>query len=229
MSADPIRTTTYLLSAADALAYEQATSRVGILGALVLLVWLAACGSLALLIPLDWAGPRLSWSFNLLVLVLMAIGYVLALLALARGQLRRARKRVRRSVEMQLVEWPDRLEFSGSGLPRTVPLKDIKSGQLTRTHLFFETAGEPIVLPRRAFPEMGSIEALDARIAAASLPKPASEPLSPITEAVTPSAPVAPATTEPTAPPADKLAPAGEKPVATAEKPPAVDPPPPTA
>ena len=229
MSADPIRTTTYLLSAADALAYEQATSRVGILGALVLLVWLAACGSLALLIPLDWAGPRLSWSFNLLVLVLIAIGYVLALLLLARGQMRRAGKRVRRSVEMQLVEWPDRLEFSGSGLPRTVPLKDIKSGQLTRTHLFFETAGEPIILPRRAFPEVGSIEALDARIAEASLPKRVPEPVSPKAEAATPSAPVAPATTEPVAPPTDKPAPAAEKPGAAAVKPAAVDPPPPTA
>jgi len=229
MSTEPIRTTTYLLSSADALAYEQATVRFGVLGGLMLVIWLAACGSLALLIPLDWAGPRLSWSFNLLVLVLIAIGYVLALLLLARGQMRRAGKRVRRSVEMQLVEWPDRLEFSGSGLPRTVPLKDIKSGQLTRTHLFFETAGEPIILPRRAFPEVGSIEALDARIAEASLPKRVPEPVSPKAEAATPSAPVAPATTEPVAPPTDKPAPAAEKPGAAAVKPAAVDPPPPTA
>ena len=220
MSTEPIRTTTYLLSSADALAYEQATARVGVLGGLMLVIWLAACGSAALLVPLDWAGPRLSWSFNLLVLVLIAIGYVLALLLLARGQIHRAGKRIRRSVEMQLVEWPDRLEFSGSDLPRTVSLKDIKSGQLTRTHLFFETAGDPIILPRRAFPETGSIEALDARIAEASLPKRAPEPVSPTTEAATPSAPVAPATTESVAPPTDKPAPAAEKPVATAEKPP---------
>jgi hypothetical protein len=173
MSAEPLRTTTYTLTSADALAYEQATARLGIFGTLLLIVWLGLCGMLVFLIPLDWAGPRLSWSFSLLVLVLLSIGYVLALLLIARRQMRRARRRLKRPVEMQLVEWPDRLEFSGAGLPRTVLLREIKLGQLTRTHLFFETSADPIILPRRAFPEAGSIEALDARIAEASRPKPA--------------------------------------------------------
>jgi hypothetical protein len=179
MSTEPIRTTTYVLSAADALAYEQATGRLGTFGALILVVWLAACGSVALLIPLDWAGPRLSWSFSLLVLVLLAIGYVLALLFIARGQMRRARKRFKRPIEMQLTEWPERLEFSGSGLPHTLKLADITSTLLTRTHLFLETPAGPTILPRRAFLEEGSIEALDRRIADRLKPAPESAAVDP--------------------------------------------------
>ena len=64
MPDEPIRTTTYVLSTEDALDYEQATTRFGPFGVALLIIWLAACGGLALLIPLDWAGPRLSLSFN---------------------------------------------------------------------------------------------------------------------------------------------------------------------
>ena len=35
---------------------------------------------------------------------------------------------------------------------------------LTRTHLFLETDAEPVILPRRAFPEEGTIEDLAKRI-----------------------------------------------------------------
>lgn len=173
MPDEPIRTMTYVLVTEDALAYEQAHARLGPPAVVLLIAWLAICGSTALLIPLDWAGPRLGWSFTLLVTVLVAIGYVLALLLMAWLQLRRARRQVRRPVEMQLVEWPDRLELTGGGLPRSVRFSDVTTTLMTRAHLFLATASGPLILPRRAFIEEGSIEDLEKRIAAA---KPATPP-----------------------------------------------------
>ena len=167
---EPLRTTTFTLTSADALAYEQATMRLGALGTLALIVWLGLCGAVALLIPPDWVGLHLSWTFDLIVAVLIAIGGVLALLLMAVRQWQRARKRIRRPIELQLEEWPDRLELSGSGLPRTVAYPDIRRVVLPRTHLLLDTDGEPVILPRRGFPEEGSLEALASRIE--KLPKP---------------------------------------------------------
>jgi hypothetical protein len=168
---EPLRTTTFTLTSADALAYEQAIARLGALGTLALIVWLGLCGMAALLVPPDWVGLHLSWTFDLIVAVLVAIGGVLALLVMATRQWQRARKRLRRPIELQLEEWPERLELSGSGLPRSVHYAEIRRVLLTRTHLVLETDGEPVILPRRGFPEEGSLEALAARIEKA--PKPA--------------------------------------------------------
>jgi hypothetical protein len=170
MPDEPLHTTTFTLTRDDALAYEQAAARLGPLGTLALVGWLGLCGASAWLIPRDWAGLRLSWSFGLLVMLLVSIGCVLALLLMAILQWRQARRRRKRPVELQLVEWPERLELSGSGLPRTVPLDQIRRTLLTRTHMFLDTDGEAIILPRRAFPEEGNVEELSQRIAAATKP-----------------------------------------------------------
>lgn len=162
--AEPLRTTTFILTSGDALAYEQATMRLNTLGTLAFIVWLGLCGAAALLIPPDWVGPHLSWTFNFVVALLIAIGGVIALLLMAVRQWQRARRRVRRPIELQLEEWPDRLELSGSGLPRTILFGDVRRVLLTRTHLLLETDGEPAILPRRGFPEEGSVEALASRI-----------------------------------------------------------------
>ena len=58
MPDEPIRTTTFLLTRADALAYEQAAGQMTPLGVIALICWLGLCGAAALLIPTDWAGPR---------------------------------------------------------------------------------------------------------------------------------------------------------------------------
>lgn len=170
--AEPLRTTTYSLTAVDALAYEQAVARFGALGALALIFWLGLWAAAALLVPPEWSGPHFSWSFDALVAVLVAIAYVLALLLIAFRQWRRARQRIRRPIELQLEEWPARLELSGAGLPRTVAFADIRSVLLTRTHLLLETDGDPVIVPRRAFPEEDSIEDLGRRIGTPPQPVP---------------------------------------------------------
>ena len=170
MSDEPIRTTTFTLSRADALAYEQAASRLTPLGVIALLCWLGLCGAAALLIPADWAGARLSFSSSLLISLAVAIGYVVALLLIAVRQWWRSRRRYRRPLEVTVTEWPDRLDLVGTGKLDAIPFTGIRRTLLTRTHLFLDTDAEPVILPRRAFAEEGAVEALAHRIE--GIPKP---------------------------------------------------------
>ena len=165
MAEEPLRTTTFMLTRADALAYEQASSRMNPLGVLALLLWLGLCGSAAWLIPPDWAGERLGWTFSILASVLIAIGYVLVLIGLSFRQWLKARQRLRRPIEITLGEWPDRLDIIGPGMPRQLAFPEIRESILTRSHLFLVGDDGVLILPRRAFPEEEVIENLAARIA----------------------------------------------------------------
>jgi len=173
MPDEPLRTTTFLLTRADALAFEQASSRLTPLGTMALVLWLGLCGSAAWLIPSDWAGMRFGWSFSILTSIVIAIGYVLVLLAMSFRQWRRAGRRIRRPQEITLTEHRDRLEIVGAGMPRELRLVDIRESILTRTHLFLVSDDGVLMLPRNAFPEEGVAEALAARIAGRPAPQPA--------------------------------------------------------
>jgi hypothetical protein len=165
MPDEPLRTTTFTLTRADALAYEQAASRLTPLGTMALVLWLGLCGSAAWLIPADWAGSRFGWSFSILVSVLIAIGYVLILLVMAFRQWWRAGRRLRRPLEITLTEHRDKLDIIGAGLPRELPLPDIRESILARTHLFLISDNDVLIIPRHAFHEEGAVEALADRIA----------------------------------------------------------------
>lgn len=178
MPDEPLRTTTFLLTRADALAYEQSSSRLTPLGTMALVLWLGLCGSAAWLIPADWAGSHFGWSFSILVSICIAIGYVLVLLGMAFRQWWRAGRRLRRPQEITLTEWTDRLEIAGGGMPRELKLIDIRESILTRTHLFLVSDNGVLMLPRNAFPEEGVAEALAARIAGRPAPTPAPVPAS---------------------------------------------------
>lgn len=170
MADEPRRTATFLLTRDDALAFEQASQRFTPLGVLLLVLWLGLCGSAAWLIPRDWAGPLLGWSFSILVSLLVAIGYVLVQVGLAIRQYWQAGRRIRRPEEITLSERPSGLEIAGNGLPRFLPFADIRESILTGTHLFLVGDDGVLILPARAFPEEGVIEELAARIAGRPLP-----------------------------------------------------------
>lgn len=162
MSEEPLRTTTFTLTRADALAYEQAVFRWGWRGGLLLAVWLLACGGAALLIPAEWGGPRFSVSSSLLVSIAIVIGVVLVLLVIASRQALAARRRLPRPVEVTLNEWPDRLTLSGAETRELAyaALEPLASP----THLFLRNAGAPLLLPRAAFHDDTSLDALLQRI-----------------------------------------------------------------
>ncbi len=172
MSDDPIRITTFTLTRADALAYEQAAARPNPLGTAALLLWLGLCGSAAWLIPDDWAGARLGWSFSILVSVCIAIGYVLVLIAVAFRQWLQAGGRIPRALEVTLGEWTEKLEIKSAGTARTLPLIDIRESILTRTHLFLVSDDGVLIVPRHVFPEEEVVEQLAARIAGRPPPAP---------------------------------------------------------
>ncbi len=165
--AEPLRTTTFTLSRADALAFEQASARSSPLGVMALLLWLGACASLAFIIPADYAGVRLGWGFSILASVLIAIGYTLVLVGIAIRQWLAAGRRIRRPMEVTLTEWPDRLDVVATGMPRELRLADIRESILGRAHLFLVSDDGVLILPRAAFSEEGAIETLAARIAGA--------------------------------------------------------------
>ena len=170
MADEPIRITTFTLTRADALAYEQASSRMTPLGTVALILWLGLCASAAWLIPADFSGWQLGWSFSILVSVLIAIGYVLVLLAAAFRQWLRAGRRIGRALEVTLGEWTDRLEIIAGGPSRTLRLIDIRESILTRTHLFLISDDGVLIVPGHVFAEEGIIEEMAARIAGRPLP-----------------------------------------------------------
>ncbi|HZY68843.1 MAG TPA: hypothetical protein VFE52_09655 [Devosia sp.] len=170
MDDEPLRTTTFTLTRADALAYEQAASRLAPLGTMALVLWLGLCGSAAWLLPADWSGPHLGWSFSILVSICIAIGYVLVLLVMAFRQWWRAAKRIGRPQEVTVTEWPDRLELRGQGLPPELHLRDIRESILDRAHLFLVSDDAVLIVPRDAFAEEGVVEALADRIAGRPAP-----------------------------------------------------------
>ncbi len=170
MATEPLRTTTFTLTRADALAYEQAAARPTPLGVLALVLWLGLCAGLAFLVPPDWAGARLGWGFSILVSLAVAIGYVLVLLGVALRQWARAGRRLRRPAELTVGEWPDRLDLLGGGPPRALKLGEVREAILTRSHLFLVADEEVVILPRRAFAEAGALDGLAARIAGRPMP-----------------------------------------------------------
>ena len=172
MADEPLRTTTFTLTRADALAFEQASSRMNPLGVMALLLWLGLCGSLAWLIPPDWAGERLGWTFPVLVSIIVTTGYVLVLMVYSFRQWLLAGRRLKHARELTLTEWPDRLEIIGAGMPRDLPFRDIRESILIRTHLFLVSDNGVLILPRHAFAEENVIEGLAARIAGRPGPVP---------------------------------------------------------
>jgi hypothetical protein len=165
MSEAPPRTIAYTLTAADALAYEQAAARLTPLGVLALVLWLGLWGAAAFFVPRDWAGPRLGWSFPVLVAVLGSIAYVLQLLAIALRQWLAARRRIPRPVEMLVTPGTEGIDIVEAGVPRRLDLRDIRESILGRTHLFLVSDGRVLILPRLAFEDEFAIDELAAHIA----------------------------------------------------------------
>jgi len=170
MADEPLHTATYMLTGADALAYEQATARYGAPAVAGLVLWLGLWAAAAWLLPSDWSGIAFGWGFSILVSILIAIGFVLALIGESIVQWLRARARIGAPVEVTLGEWPDRLELSVGNAPRTLLFADIREAVLTGAYLFVVSDGDVLIVPRRALPEEGALDALARRIAGMDKP-----------------------------------------------------------
>jgi hypothetical protein len=166
---DPLLTTTFTLTRADALAWERQARRPSLARTTLFLLWLALGIAIAWLLPDAWAGTPTTPAFWALAAVLISILYVLAMIAFTIGDMRRARRRIRRPHDLTIEEYPDHLAVTGTGIPRTLRFAEAGGPIVTRTHLFIGQGDDLVILPRRAFPEEESFEALAARLTAAAL------------------------------------------------------------
>ncbi|MEQ1902356.1 MAG: hypothetical protein ABL866_16675 [Devosia sp.] len=164
----PRLTTTFTLTRADALAYERLPRPFRLGRFLLLVLWLIP----GIAIPLLFAGS-FGGFFNPGIWALAAIGaaiqYTLAMIWLSIGDLRRARRRLRVAADITIEEDETGFSVSGPGIPRYLTFAEAGRPKLTRDYLFLGSADNLVILPRRAFPEEGSFEALAARLTAAGI------------------------------------------------------------
>jgi hypothetical protein len=176
MPEDPLRTLTFTYTRADALAYERFARRMTISGVLALILWLAIGPIVLWVLPDNWAGTPSLPTFWALGAVFVAILYVLAMIRMTIGDLRRSRRRLRAPHDVTIDEYADRLGVTGTGLPRFVSFADAGRPVITPTHLFVAHGAAVVILPRRAFPEEGSFDGLVARLTAAAIAAAAVDP-----------------------------------------------------
>lgn len=167
--ADPLRITTFTLTRADALAYERYARPMGWRRTAGLILWLALAAPILWLIPNDWSGNVTLPAFWALAAVVLAILYTLAMIAWTMGDMRRARRRVRTAHEVTMEEYTDRLEVTGAGIPRYVNFAEVAKPVVTPTHLFIGSGPNAVIIPRRAFAEEESFDALAARLQGAAI------------------------------------------------------------
>ncbi len=163
---EPLRTVTFTLTATDALAFEALPRPFTGWGRAAFVLWLMLAGVAVTLLPESLTGGRGAWGFWALGGILVAIQYVLAMICLTLVNFARASRRVPNPVEVRLVEWGDRFAVTQAGAERIVPFRDISKIHRAPRHLLLETASDVLILPHRAFPETGALDALAAFISA---------------------------------------------------------------
>ena len=166
---DPLLTTTYTLTRADALAYERWARRPTLRGTIGFVLWLALAGVVLWFLPDSWTGTYRDIGFWALGAVFVTIQYVLAMIVSTIGEMRRARRQLRQPHDVTIEEHADRLDVSGIGIPRTLSFAEAGAPTVTRTHLFLGRGDDLVILPRSAFAEEGSFDALVARLSAAAI------------------------------------------------------------
>ncbi|HWA18139.1 MAG TPA: hypothetical protein VG757_04025 [Devosia sp.] len=170
---DPLHTITFTLTRADALAYERLASRPTLRAIILFLLAAALAGAGLYFAPDNWTGTYRDLGFWALAGLSFAILYVLAMIVQTIGQMRRARRRLRQPHDVTIEEHADRLDVSGLGIPRVLSFAEAGTPVVTQTHLFLGRGDDLVILPRHAFPEEDSFDALVARLAGASIVAPA--------------------------------------------------------
>ncbi|MEQ1770059.1 MAG: hypothetical protein ABL879_09485 [Devosia sp.] len=197
---EPLRTTTFTLTRADALAYERYARPMGWRRVVGLAIWLALAWPILWLIPDNWSGTPMMPTFWALAAVLLAINYTLAMIVWAIGDMRRARRRVHSAHDVVLEEFAESVSVTGAGIPRYLKFADDRVSVTTESHLFVGTGPNAVIIPRRAFIDDSEFDALAARFegavppvgepAAELSPPAASPPTPPVEQAAAADAPV---------------------------------------
>lgn len=147
----PIRTLTYRLTFADALAYEQVPRDLTGLRKFAVIFWLALAGVVLALLPESVTGSEHGLRWWLVAFALLAVQFALLVAFYNLRMRRRARKRVSSPCDVELDEWGDHLHERRGGHDVFVPPETIARVIRTDRHVFIDAPDDVLIVPASAF------------------------------------------------------------------------------
>mgnify|MGYP000583818177 CR=1 FL=1 len=147
----PIRTLAYRLTFADALAYEQLPRKLTGFRKFAVIVWLALAGVGLALLPESVAGAEHSLRWWIAGFALLAVQFILLVVAYNIRMRRRARKRIPAACDVELAEWGDHLHERRGGRDVFVSPETIARVIRTERHVFIDAPDDVLIVPASAF------------------------------------------------------------------------------
>lgn len=147
----PVQHYAFVLTRADALAYERFPRELMGWRRLLLLAWTGLGGLTVAFLPEGWVGEEGAWRFWALILTSIAIQYGLAMVAMTAAAHHRAARRVPRPAEVAVLDHVDHLEWREHGSVFVVACETIGPVIATQVHLFIHDGSHVLIMPLRAF------------------------------------------------------------------------------
>lgn len=158
----------FMLTRADALAYETLPREIMGWRRILLFLWVGSGGMVVAILPEDWVGGEGSLRFWAILLACVAIQFALATAAMTAWAHVRAARRLPRPVAVTMLDHVDHLEWQEQGVVSVFASETIGPVIRTLTHLFVHVDSRVLILPVRAFDGMTAMSAfaneLDRRV-----------------------------------------------------------------
>ncbi|HTJ55975.1 MAG TPA: hypothetical protein VL418_00225 [Devosiaceae bacterium] len=160
MTDAPLATYRYSLNWQDALAYERLPKDLPGLQKITLYIWLALAGIFLIALPPDIAGEPNTPRFWFTGAGLVVLQYLIFFTLRAITRLNRARYRYPATVDAELSQWPERLEYREHDELKKIPFEEIGALLPTARHLFIAAGPDLVIVPVSAFGDAGRMAKL---------------------------------------------------------------------
>lgn len=147
----PFRHLSFMLTRADALAYETLPREIGGWRLILLFVWVGLGGMAVAMLPEGWVGEEGGWRFWAFIAASGFAQYGLAMVVMHLYAHWRAARRLRHPIAVEVLDHVDHLEWRENGVPVFVAPETINAIIKTPTHVFICVSGRVLILPTRAF------------------------------------------------------------------------------
>lgn len=147
----PVQRYAFVLTRADALAYETLPREITGWRRFLLILWAGSGGMAVAFLPEGWVGSEGGWWFWALILTSIAVQYGLAMVAMTACAHYRAAHRMPRPIEVTVLDQVDHLEWQEPGGTFVVASETIGPVIETPAHLFVHVDDRVLILPLRAF------------------------------------------------------------------------------